>query len=104
MFDQTIAWAHQTVIGVNGWRIGSVKPGTNTRRSQMGTTNRKESRKPVIDRLDRSDLVRVNGGIGTTKPMEEGVYIDGVLVYTSAWAVYAMLNSGAVSSVVVKGM
>ena len=54
--------------------------------------------------LTASELAAVNGGIGVTRPMEEGIYIDGVYVQTSAFSVYAMLNSGAVSEVVVRGI
>lgn len=52
-------------------------------------------------KIDEHDY---RGGIGTTRPMEEGIYIDGVFVYTSAWSVYAGLRSGAFGTVVVKGI
>ena len=57
-----------------------------------------------ITDLSSSQIAAVSGGIGVTKPMQEGIYIDGVLVYTSAWSVYALLSSGAASSVTVKGI
>lgn len=52
-----------------------------------------------LTELSSAETGAVSGGIGVTRPMETGVYIDGVLVYMSAWALYALLNSGAVSSV-----
>lgn len=57
-----------------------------------------------LSELSLAEIGAVSGGIGVTRPMEEGIYIDGVLVYTSAWSVYALLNSGAVSSVTVQGI
>ena len=57
-----------------------------------------------LTELSWSEIGTVSGGIGVTRPMEEGIYIDGVLVYTSAWSVYALLNSGAVRSVTVQGI
>ena len=71
---------------------------------EMKTHNDEGRRNVILDRLEPSELAQVNGGIRTTKPMEEGIYIDGVYVQTSAWSVYALLNSGAVGSVVVKGL
>jgi len=57
-----------------------------------------------LTELSPSQIAAVSGGIGVTRPMEEGIYIDGVLVYTSAWSVYALLSSGAASSVTVRGI
>lgn len=57
-----------------------------------------------MSELSMSELADVNGGIATTKPMEEGIYIDGVYVQTSAWSVYAAISSGAIGTVYVRGM
>jgi hypothetical protein len=69
----------------------------------MAIANNSPKRR-VMSELSVSELAAVTGGIATTKPMEEGIYIDGVYVQTSAWSVYAAITSGAIQKVEVRGM